>query len=131
MKRAILASAVLGSVALAGAAQAQTVAALVGDDTLAVVDMAAKKVTKTVKVTGAPGRLVGIDVSLNLARCQRSHRQFGDIDVRPTLTTLPHTDGGEELVLATAQKRQLFDRSLSRTRLWRLGDSSTKTPPSR
>ena len=62
MKRAILASAVLGSVALAGAAQAQTVAALVGDDTLAVVDVAAKKVTKTVKVTGAPGRLVGIDV---------------------------------------------------------------------
>ena len=32
---------------------AQTVAALVGDDTLAVVDVAAKKVTKTVKVTGA------------------------------------------------------------------------------
>jgi hypothetical protein len=62
MKRAILASALLASVALAGGAQAQTVAALVGDDTLAMVDVAAKKVTKTVKVTGAPGRIVGIDV---------------------------------------------------------------------
>lgn len=67
MTRAILASALLASVALAGGAQAQTiaaqtVAALVGDETLAMVDVATKKVTKTVKVTGAPGRIVGIDV---------------------------------------------------------------------
>jgi hypothetical protein len=58
----LLASVPMASVALSGAAQAQTVAALVGDDTLAMVDVAAKKVTKTVKVTGAPGRLLGIDV---------------------------------------------------------------------
>ena len=62
MKRAILASALLASVALVGGAQAQTVAALIGDDTLAMVDVAAKKVTTTVKVTGMPGRIVGIDV---------------------------------------------------------------------
>lgn len=61
MTRTILAV-LLASAAFAGAAQAQTVAALVGDDTLAMVDVAAKKVTKTVKVTGAPGRIVGIDV---------------------------------------------------------------------
>ena len=61
MTRTILAV-LLASAASAGAAQARTVAALVGDDTLAMVDAAAKKVTKTVKVTGAPGRIVGIDV---------------------------------------------------------------------
>ncbi|WP_407529617.1 DUF4394 domain-containing protein [Methylobacterium oryzisoli] len=61
MTRTILAV-LLASAAFAGAAQAQTVAALVGDDTLAMVDAAAKKVTKTLKVTGAPGRIVGIDV---------------------------------------------------------------------
>lgn len=46
---------------LAGAAQAQTVAALIGGDTLVHVDAKAMKVVKTVKVTGvAP--LLGIDV---------------------------------------------------------------------
>ena len=62
MTRAILAATLLASVAFAGGARAQSVAALVGDDTLAMVDVAAKKVTKTVKITGAPGRIVGIDV---------------------------------------------------------------------
>ena len=62
MKRAILAVALLASATLADEAQAQGVAALVGDDTLAMVDVSAKKVTKTVKVTGAPGRILGIDV---------------------------------------------------------------------
>jgi hypothetical protein len=48
--------------AFAGAAQAQTVAALVGDDTLAIVDAGKRKVERTVKVMGVSGRLVGIDV---------------------------------------------------------------------
>jgi|SRR5581483_5558711 len=43
-------------------AQAAQVAALVGNDTLAIVDTGAKKVTKTVKVNGISGALLGIDV---------------------------------------------------------------------
>jgi hypothetical protein len=62
MKLTTLAAALVGATMLAGAAQAQTVAALVGDDTLAIVDVAGKKVDKTVKVTGASGRILGIDV---------------------------------------------------------------------
>lgn len=46
----------------AAGAQAAQVAALVGDDTIAVVDTSAKKVTKTMKVTGISGALLGIDV---------------------------------------------------------------------
>jgi hypothetical protein len=62
MKTTILAVALLATTTLTSAARAETVAALVGDDTIAVVDTAAKKVTKTWKVSGASGRLVGIDV---------------------------------------------------------------------
>ena len=62
MKTFTLTAALLATTALAGAAQAETVAALVGDDTIAVVDTAQKKVTKTMKVSGASGKLVGIDV---------------------------------------------------------------------
>jgi hypothetical protein len=62
MKMSILAAALLGTTLLAGAAQAQTVAALVGDDTIALVDVAAKKVDKAMKVSGLSGRLLGIDV---------------------------------------------------------------------
>jgi hypothetical protein len=62
MKMSILAAALLGTTLLAGAAQAQTVAALVGDDTIALVDVAAKKVDKSMKVSGLSGRLLGIDV---------------------------------------------------------------------
>jgi hypothetical protein len=62
MKTITFAAALLAATALAGAAQAQNVAALVGDDMLAMVDVAAKKVTKTMKVSGASGKLVGIDV---------------------------------------------------------------------
>ena len=62
MKRATLAAMLLATTALAGAARAETVAALVGDETIAVVDTAQKKVTKTWKVSGASGKLVGIDV---------------------------------------------------------------------
>jgi len=49
-------------VAFSGAAQAAQVAALIGNDTLAIVDTAQKKVTKTMKVSGLSGALIGIDV---------------------------------------------------------------------
>ena len=44
------------------AANAAQVAALIGDDTIAMVDTAQKKATGSVKVTGISGALVGIDV---------------------------------------------------------------------
>src|SRR5215217_170051 len=62
MKITTLAAALLASTALAGAAQAQSVAALVGDDAIAIVDISAKTVTRTMKLSGATGKLVGIDV---------------------------------------------------------------------
>ncbi len=46
----------------AAAAQAAQVAALIGNDTIAIVDTDAKKVTKTMKVSGVSGSIVGIDV---------------------------------------------------------------------
>jgi len=49
-------------VSFASASQAAQVAALVGTDTIAVVDTDQKKVTKTMKVTGLSGALLGIDV---------------------------------------------------------------------
>lgn len=49
-------------VTLANAAQAADVAALIGNDTIAIVDTATKKATKTMKVAGVEGALVGIDV---------------------------------------------------------------------
>ncbi len=60
MKAVLFASTLLAT-AFAGTAHAQTIAALVGGDTLVHVDARAKKVTKTVKITGA-GPIVGIDV---------------------------------------------------------------------
>ncbi|NBJ12692.1 DUF4394 domain-containing protein [Microvirga arsenatis] len=62
MKFTSLAAALVGSTLLAGAAQAQSVAALVGDDTIAIVDVAGKKVDRSMKVTGLTGALAGIDV---------------------------------------------------------------------
>lgn len=62
MKALTLTAALLASSALAGAVQAQSVVALVGDDTIAMVDVAAKKVDKTVQVSGVTGKLLGIDV---------------------------------------------------------------------
>lgn len=62
MRYGILALALAAGTSLAGAARAETVAALVGDDTLVHVDTAQKKAVKTVKVTGIGGRLLGIDV---------------------------------------------------------------------
>jgi hypothetical protein len=46
----------------AAAAQAAQVAALIGNDTIAIVDTEAKKVTKSMKVDGISGEIVGIDV---------------------------------------------------------------------
>jgi hypothetical protein len=63
MKKFTLAAALLASTTIAGAAQAQSVVALIGDDTLAIVDVAAKKVGTSMKVSGATGgALLGIDV---------------------------------------------------------------------
>ncbi|MGE0718475.1 MAG: DUF4394 domain-containing protein [Alphaproteobacteria bacterium] len=59
---ASLAVALLATTALAGVARAETVAALVGDRTLAVVDTGTKKVVKSMTVSGIKGRLAGIDV---------------------------------------------------------------------
>lgn len=57
-----LAAILIGASAVAGTAQAQTVVALVGDDTVAMVDVSGKAVTKSMKVTGAAGKLLGIDI---------------------------------------------------------------------
>ena len=74
MKRVTLAM-LLATTALAGAARAETVAALVGDETIAVVDTAQKKVTKTWKVSGASGKLVGIVSRANLLHGLVAHPQ--------------------------------------------------------
>ncbi len=61
MLRSVLAASaalLMGSVA----ANAAQVAALIGGDTIAMVDTAQKKATGTVKVSGITGKLVGIDV---------------------------------------------------------------------
>src|SRR5262245_5917230 len=50
------------TVLLSPAAHAATVAALTDDATLAMIDTDSLKVTRSVTVTGAGGKLVGIDV---------------------------------------------------------------------
>jgi hypothetical protein len=62
MKFTSLAAALIGSTLLASAAHAQSVAALVGDDRIAIVDAAGKKVDRAMTVSGLSGALVGIDV---------------------------------------------------------------------
>ncbi|MEE1609724.1 DUF4394 domain-containing protein [Microvirga sp. CF3016] len=62
MKFTPWAAALVGSALLAGAAHAQSVAALVGDDTIAIVDVAGKKVDRSIKISGLSGTLIGIDV---------------------------------------------------------------------
>ena len=62
MIRKIFAVALLGATSFASAAHAATIAALVGDDTIAIVDTSALKVTRTVKANGASARILGIDV---------------------------------------------------------------------
>ncbi len=52
----------VATVALSSAAPAAQVAALVGGDTIAIVDTAKKQVVRTVKVSGIGGSLLGIDV---------------------------------------------------------------------
>ncbi|HYD06985.1 MAG TPA: DUF4394 domain-containing protein, partial [Reyranella sp.] len=47
---------------LATGAQAGEVAALIGGDTIAIVDTTAKKVTTRAKLSGVSGMIVGIDV---------------------------------------------------------------------
>ena len=49
-------------IAATAGAQAAQVAALIGGDTIAIVDTDQKKATKSMKVTGIEGALVGIDV---------------------------------------------------------------------
>jgi hypothetical protein len=62
-KHTIAAATILAGASLgAAAARAETVAALVGDATLAHVDTAAGKVVKTVTVSGISGTVLGIDV---------------------------------------------------------------------
>ena len=60
VKALLAASAV--TLAMAAAAEAAEVAALVGTDTIAIVDTTAKKATKRMKVSGVAGPLLGIDV---------------------------------------------------------------------
>ena len=62
MKLTVLLAAAAVSLAAGTGAQAAQVAALIGDDTIVMVDTAAKKSTKSMKVTGLNGGLIGIDV---------------------------------------------------------------------
>jgi hypothetical protein len=62
MKFTPWAAALIGSALLAGTAHAQSIAALVGDDTIAIVDAAGKKVDRSMKISGLSGALIGIDV---------------------------------------------------------------------
>ena len=62
MKFTTLAAALVGSTLSITVAQAQSVAALVGDDTIAIVDVAGKKAGTAMKVSGLSGALIGIDV---------------------------------------------------------------------
>src|SRR4051812_27525787 len=62
MKISNFVAALVGATAFAGAAHAQSVAALIGDDTIAIVDVAGKKVAKTMTVSGLTGKVLGIDV---------------------------------------------------------------------
>lgn len=62
MRKSMIAATLLAGAVHAPASQAQTLAALVGDATLAHVDASARKVVKTVPISGVSGRVLGIDV---------------------------------------------------------------------
>jgi Domain of unknown function (DUF4394) len=62
MRLSLIAATLLAGTCLGTAARADTIAALVGDATLAHVDTAAKKVTKTVTIAGIAGSVLGVDV---------------------------------------------------------------------
>lgn len=61
MLRQTLMASLLATVAVAGA-KAETVAALMGDNTIAIVDTSAKKVEKSWQISGISGKVLGIDV---------------------------------------------------------------------
>lgn len=62
MRIALTATTILSAGSLAGLAQAGTLAALSGDNTLTMVDTATMKAGKAMKVTGINGKIAGIDV---------------------------------------------------------------------
>ena len=62
MLNRIALTALLATTMLAGAAQAQKLTALIDGDSLATIDVATGKASKSIKIAGAPGLLVGIDV---------------------------------------------------------------------
>jgi len=62
MKRILLIPALLATTAFAAPAHAQSVAALVGDTTIAVVDAQALAIDRVVEVSGLSGTILGIDV---------------------------------------------------------------------
>jgi hypothetical protein len=62
MKFTSITIALAATIAAGSAARAQNAVALVGDDTLAIVDVARMKVGRTVKVAGLSGKILGIDV---------------------------------------------------------------------
>jgi hypothetical protein len=62
MKLPFLAAAVAGTMTCASAAEAQIVAALVGDNMIALIDVQGRKVEKSMAVSGVTGRILGIDV---------------------------------------------------------------------
>jgi hypothetical protein len=62
MRFTTFAAALIGSTIFIGGAQAQIVAALIGDDTIAIVDVTKKAAERSMKVSGTTGKLLGIDV---------------------------------------------------------------------
>ena len=62
LRIALTATTILSAMALAGAVQAGTLAALSGDNTLTMIDTATMKAGKSMKVSGINGKIAGIDV---------------------------------------------------------------------
>ncbi len=62
MRYTLAATVLLGAAAFAQAAQAKTVAALIGDDTLAIVDTKSGSVAAMTKISGLSAKVLGIDV---------------------------------------------------------------------
>ncbi len=62
MNKLMITATLLAGSTLGNVAQAGTIAALVGDDSIAMIDTASWKASKSMKVDGATGKLVGIDV---------------------------------------------------------------------
>ena len=62
MKYHLLLAGIAAAIGSASVAKAEQVAALFGNDSIAIVDTASKKVSKSMKVSGLSGALVGIDV---------------------------------------------------------------------